>query len=461
MPTIDRTTCAAVESFVIDWMDDNGIPGASLALVKGDELVYADGFGARDVSENLPSTSDTLYGIGSITKSFTALAIQQLAEDGELELTDPISEYVDRYTDAPGDPISIHQLLTHTSGLPSDGSAAVLIARLMGAGEVASPITSDSDFSRHLWGALEERLTDEDEHFFYYNSGYTVLGEVVESITGKSYEKYVQEQILEPLGMTRSTFDSDSFEKQEDRMTPYFHGEGGLETGSFPFDETIYAPGGLLSSVTEMSNYLRMNMNGGEFEGNHLLSSENLAELHEPASTRLQYLNGETQRYGCGWMISDLVGDRLIGHGGSIGVCTAYLGFLEEAAVGVVLQCSTSPKVHPMNVGPAILAIVQGEDPTNAVPQFGLDTKLDAVTGDYESYRGITTATVDRVSGGLTVEYGSGRATQKLLVLPESTDPTDFEFYTVTPDGSRTPVRFEQTTDSMEMFVDRWRLHRA
>ncbi|KTG07707.1 hypothetical protein AUR64_02375 [Haloprofundus marisrubri] len=460
MPTLDASTRSAIESFVIDWMDDNGIPGASLALVDGDELVYADGFGARDVSENIPSTSDTLYGIGSITKSFTALAIQQLVEDGELELTDPVTEYVDRYADAPGNPVLIHQLLTHTSGLPSDGSAAVLIARLMGAGEVASPITSDNDFSRHLNGALNDRLVDDEEHFFYYNSGYTVLGEIVESITGKSYEEYVHEQILEPLGMTRSTFDADGFESQSDRMTPYFRGGDGLQSGRFPFDETIYAPGGLLSSVTEMSNYLRMNMNGGEFKGNHLLSSERLAELHEPASTRLEYLDGPTQQYGCGWMISDLVGDRLVGHGGSIGVCTAYMGFLKEANVGVVLLCSTSPETHPMNVGPAVLGLTQGEDPKDAVPQFGLDAKLDAVTGEYASYREITTATVERVSGGLTVSYGSGRATQKLLALPENTDPDDFDFYTVTPDGSRTPIRFEETDDGMELFVDRWRLYR-
>lgn len=457
--TLDQPTRNAVESFVTDWMNDDGVPCASLALVDGDDVVYADGFGARNVADNRPATSETLYGIGSITKSFTALAVQQLASDDRLSVRDPVGEYVDRYADVAGDPVTVRELLTHSSGFPSDGSAVTLITQLMGTEAAGAPVAGESDFDRVLAGAAGERVTDEDR-FFYYNSGYTVLGEIVEAVSGQSYESYVEDHILDPLNMSRSTFDREAFEAAEDRMTPYYRDDDGLHEGAFPFDETVYAPGGLLSSVDELANYLRTNMSGGEFDGTRIVDEAALAEMHDPVSTRRVSLDGDEQRYGYGWMVSGLLEDRLVGHGGSIGVSNAYVGFLEEANIGVALCCATSPDTHPMTVGPAVLALLAGEDPAETVTHYGLDEKLEAVAGDYESYRGVHEASVERLAGGLRIERGTKLGTEELVAFPETGDPDDLRFYAVTGDGSRLSVEFERTPDGMELYLERWRLHR-
>lgn len=447
-----------IESFVVDWLAENDVPGASVAIVDGDDLAYAEGFGSRDLESNAPATADTLYGIGSCTKSFTALAIVQLHQAGKLDLDDPVSDYVPHLADVEGEPITVHDLLTHTSGMPSDGSGVVLIGRLIGADPMAVPLGGEEDFRRYVEGSASERATDR-EHFFYYNSGYTLLGRVVEAVDGRDFATYVAEEILAPLGMDRATFDHEAFAADEDAMTPYLQDEDGPSPAEFPFDEIKFPAGGLVASVTELANYLRMNVAGGSFDGTDLLDRDLLAEMHDRHATRQVALDGTTQDYGYGWMVSDFLGDTLVGHGGSIAIATAYVGFLEEAGLGVAVACNTSPATHPMAVGPALLAILQGEEPT-AVDQFALREKLEAVEGTYESYRGITTAEVERDGGALSISVGSDLETREVTAFPENLDPADHSFYFVAESGARIPVEFDLDGDGADLFFQRWRLHR-
>lgn len=119
-------TIRDIEALVTDWLHDEGVPGVSLAVVDEDGELYAEGFGARDIASNAPATPDTLYGMGSISKSVTALAVIQLAKAGALSVEDPVNEYVDHYEPAPGDPITIVELLTHTSGMPATALGTTL-----------------------------------------------------------------------------------------------------------------------------------------------------------------------------------------------------------------------------------------------------------------------------------------------------------------------------------------------
>lgn len=459
MPTRERfsdSTRERVEAFVDDCMIDDDLPGMSVALVSEEDVLYADGFGARDLSENAPMTPDTLYGVGSCTKSFTALAVMQLAEDGALDIADPVSDYVSTYDDAPGAPITLRDLLCHGSGMPSDAMAAALISRYVTDEPTATPLSDSDDFARHVERSLDARVVERDEPFFYYNSGYTVLGEVIEAASGKPYRTYVREEILAPLGMSRSTFDEEAVEADEDAMTGYYEDDGELTEGAFPHDRLIDAPGGLLSSVRELANYLRMQLNGGTFDDARLATEESVAAMHAPATTRETRLDGTTQEYGYGWMSQDFLDDRLVGHGGSISVSTGYVGFLAEAGLGVAVGCNTSSSVHPMYVGPAILAIASGDDPT-AVPFFALREKTEAVAGTYESHRGLVEATVERNGATLTLSM----ADQQYGLHPTSTDADDLTFETVTPSGGSASVEFEESGDGLDLFFERWRLRRT
>lgn len=450
--TLDR-----VETFIDDRLVDGDVPGMSLAIVTGDGHRYSKGFGARDLSENAPMTPDTLYGIGSCTKSFTALGVIRLAERGALDVSDPVSEYLPVYEDAPGEPITVHDLLCHGSGMPSDATAVALITRYVTGNSATTPLSSTDDFERHVESSVDMRVVDEDDPFYYYNSGYTVLGEVIEAVSGTEYPTYVRENVLDPLGMDRSTFDGETYEATDDAMTGYHREDDGLTEAGFPHDEVIDAPGGLLSSVDEMGRYLRMQMNGGTLDGERLVGEDAVSTMHEPYTTRETRLDGTDIEYGYGWMLREFLDDRLVEHGGTVTVSTGYAGFLEEAGVGVVIGANATPEVHPMYVGPAVLAILSGEPP-ETVPFFALREKIDRVAGVYESHRGVVKAEVEPAGGTATLSM----LDREFSLHPTSTDPDDLTFRTVTAAGAHAPVEFKPIGEGgVDLRFQRWRLQRT
>ncbi|MFC6941969.1 serine hydrolase [Salinirubellus sp. GCM10025818] len=457
---VDGRRVSAAERFVSEWVGEHRIPGATLAVFDADHAA-GFAFGARDLRENTPATPDTLIGIGSCTKSFTGVAILQLAEAGDLAVTDDVSAYVPHLRDASGPPVTIRELLTHSSGMPSDGMATALIGRAMDVDDTEVPLSSDEDFARHVGGSVDERVLGLDDPFFYYNSGFTLLGEVVEAVSGRAYAEYVREEIQEPLGMERSTFRRERFESDGDTMTPYYRREGSIEEGRFPFDRPIHAPGGLLSSVMELSRYGRMQLNDGSFRGERILPADRIEESRTPVSTRERLLGGTEQRYAYGWMVREFLGDTLVGHGGGIGVYNAYLGYLKNRGLGVALLCTTGPRTHPMHAGPAVLALLADEDPIEAVPHYALEERLPVLTGTYESYRGVQSLEVTRLGGGLrVVDEDDGLGGMELALVPEDLGAGVSTFRTVDAGGNDVTVRFEVGDDSVDMYLQRWRLHR-
>ncbi|HVP93019.1 MAG TPA: serine hydrolase domain-containing protein, partial [Acidobacteriota bacterium] len=201
-----------LERFVTESMQQDHVPGLSLAIVEDDHVVYARGFGARRLKDNAPATPDTLYGVGSCTKSFTALAIMQLAEQGKLTVKDPVRKHLPEFKVGKEEtPITIHNLLTHSSGIPDLGAADVEISRLMGLSEKWVPFSSFEDLLLHVNDAKEEVAAEPGNRFFYLNEGYELLGIIIERVSGMRYESYVREKILEPLNMNRSTFLKEEF----------------------------------------------------------------------------------------------------------------------------------------------------------------------------------------------------------------------------------------------------------
>lgn len=457
MASVSADTRRDIESFVVDWLSDHRIPGAALSIVEDDAVIFSEGFGARSLEDNAAVTEHTLFGIGSCTKSFTAIAIMQLVESGDLALEDPVDNYLPHLADVPGDPITLEELLTHTSGMPSDVSAGPLITRPLGLGHIEVPLSSKADFRRFVQGTVDRRVTDR-ETFFYYNSGYTMLGLIVEAVTDTSFAEYVTDHITQPAGMDRTTFHRDSFEGDTDRMTPYVKQEGQSTEAGFPFDSLIHAPGGLVSSADEMATYLRLYLNEGIVNGHRILESDSLEAMTTPVGTFGSYLDGREIGYGFGLMVEDFLSDRLIGHGGSIAVSNAWFGYLEDAGIGVALVCTTGAEAHPMVVGPAVLAIMDGRDPTDIVPHYRLVGALSRVEGTYENYRSIGTANVERVDGALKIEFESGLGGQELLAVPTAVDDRLVQCTAVSALGIEHQVRFDLDDSSIDMFFERSRL---
>ncbi|MEF8858003.1 MAG: serine hydrolase domain-containing protein [Halolamina sp.] len=179
MSNLSADRVRKLDSLVHNWLPEADIPGASVVVFDTDGELYAEGFGARDLESNAPATPETLYGVGSITK-----------------------------------PITIAELLSHTSGMPTT-SAGLLSQAVEG---YPAGVADEADRERLVREATELRVTDR-ERFFYYNTGYDVLGRVIESVDGRTYAEYIQEELMAPLGMHRATFHRESFESDDDQLT--------------------------------------------------------------------------------------------------------------------------------------------------------------------------------------------------------------------------------------------------
>lgn len=444
---IDPEVQAKIEDFISEWMSENKVPGMSIAIVKGDEKVYSKGFGAKDLKKNLPATSDTLYGMASVTKSFTGVGILKLVEKDELNLDDPITDYVPIEWD---NDVTIHDLLTHSSGMPSLGVSEALIDRLLGEEERGLALSDLDDFYVHLNSAKKEIAADPGEEFFYFNSGYALLGQIIEEVTGMSYPEYIEKEVFEPLDMDRSRFDYD--EEEGDIMTPYFMGEEGPEETPYPLREIGHPGGGLLSSANELSNYLIMNMNDGEFKGDQIIDKELLEKAHQP------HIERETGDYGYGWAVKDFEGETFIGHSGSIAVSGGFIGFAGD--IGVAVASNTIPGSSFEEVAKWIIKELEGED-GDELPYFSRKEKMDKLTGTYESYRGIKEMEIEKESGLLKLTVKERLESETIILIPETKMMDDYRFYYLDGNGEKNEVRFDVKEDGdIDLFLGRWRLHK-
>jgi CubicO group peptidase (beta-lactamase class C family) len=449
---LDPDTSDAVESFVAEWITDEQVPGAGVALVDGDDVVYADGFGARDLESNAPATPETMFGVASVTKSFVAASVLQLVDGGHLSLDDPVTEHVSFFGGL-DDPPTVHELLSHTSGMPSDGASVALISRFVGGDAATAPLSSAADVERNVRDSLGERA--DGDRFFYYNTGYTALGKLIKAIDSRPFQNYVEDEVLGPLGMDRSTVGADPADF-EDAMTPYRLEDGELEQTDFPV-KGVGAAGGLLSTVSDLATYLQFAMHGDEA----VLPDELLERAQEAHATRHERVDGAANQYGYGWMRQPLLGDELVEHSGALAVSTAYVGFLEDAELGVAVLANASPDVHPSFVGRALLALASGEDPAETVPFYALREKCQRVAGRYESYRSAMTAEIEATGGTLSATFETALGEESVTAFPASLDPTDHEFYAVDAGANRLPLTFEEAESGLDCYYQRWRLHEA
>ena len=440
-----------LDSLLSGWLRDDGIPGASLAVVRDGDRVHATGVGSRRLATNDPATPRTLYGVGSVTKSVTALAVMQLHERGDLDVADPIADHVPFEL---GDDVTVHHLLTHSSGLPSLGVSEVLLARRAGLGEAGVPMGDRDDFHAHVRGAIGEVAAPPGERFFYCNTGYMLCGEVVEAIDGRPYHRYVEEEILSPLGMDRSTFLEAEFEAADDRMTPYrLDGAEPVET-PLPVRDLSHPNGGLVAPVTDLANYVSFHAGDGTIDGTTLVSPESLDRMHEG------HVDTPEGPYGYGWRRRS-VGDRtLVGHAGSIGVASAYVGFTADREWGIALAANASPSYSLAPVGEGVLAVLDGEDPA-VLPFFARRRRLERVCGRYESYRGVRTATVTERGGVLELAFDDPFGGEPVALVPTDGRIEGYRFEAHAATGTRTPVEFEVGDDGIDLYYDRLRLHRV
>jgi len=309
-----------LDAYLQERLAEGAIPGFSVVVVEGDRIVYEKGFGVEKIGSSKPMTAQTSTAIGSLTKSFTAMAVLQLVERGLVDLDAPVVRYLPEFRTANksrSDQITVRMLLNNTSGLQA------AIARQVEPSTVA--------MERLLQALQSTYLTRvPGKTYEYSNTGFAVAGLLVSRVSGLSYEDYLQKHIFEPLQMQRSTTNPERFSELDVLYGHYLGLEQGIPAKPAPFPTEMMAAGSLLrSSAHDLGHYLIALLNDGQFEGRQLLSPKSVELLWQPnvdfpGLPKADGGHGQDYQYGLGWMLSQIDGRAVIHHGGSRGTMSSF-----------------------------------------------------------------------------------------------------------------------------------------
>lgn len=444
----------AVEQFLFEYASEFGVPGAAAVVVTPEGEAVSTAVGSRYLAENDPATPDTLYAVGSVTKSLTATAVMQLVEAGHLALDASPAAYTPAAFDGVDD-ITLHDLLCHGSGLPSLAVSEALIAQQTGYADPPNPIGDRDDFYRYLNGAGGE-LVDGDR-FLYSNSGYMLLADAVASVTDRPFHEVIRTEVLDPLGMERSTMLEADFVADDDTMTPYRRDDetDAWESTTMPVRALSRGPGGLFTSVRELGAYLRMYLNDG-------LAADGTRVLEPASIERMRGAHTATPAgpYGYGWRMVEVGGHELVGHGGSVGVSTAYAGWSDDLELGVAVACNASPGHGLRVLGEGVVLAAIGEQPFDDQPTLSQHRRRERLVGQYEGYRGSRTARVETAAGVLQLTLEDPLPLAPTSLVFDAETEHGYSYHIPTAEG-KTPVEFRMIESGVELLYDRWRLYRT
>src|SRR5215217_4982583 len=322
----DGPDLAAVDRYVRSEMDAQRIPGLALGIVHGDRIVHMQGFGQADRSGR-QMTPETPFLIGSVTKSFTALAIMQLSEAGQVQLDAPVQRYLPWWRVADPDAstrVTVRHLLYQVSGL----------SKATGNAYATSRDTQDSALEDRVRALRDAELTQPvGATWQYSNANYWTLGMIVQAVSGQSYESYIQQHILDPLQM-RNSYTSRVEAEQHGLPTEHHYWYGFPVAAELPFDRGGLGAGGLSSSTLDMARYLSLYLNDGRSGATALVSPAGAAELQRPGVPT----GADGVSYAMGWEVSQLHGITKISHDGSDFGSHANLIIVPDRQWGVVVM---------------------------------------------------------------------------------------------------------------------------
>jgi CubicO group peptidase (beta-lactamase class C family) len=312
---------------------DLHVPGAVIAIVRGEDVIFARGFGVADVEMKTPVTPETRFFIGSTTKAFTATLVGMLVDEGRMQWDDPVEKYLPEFklkvqsTD-PNDRATLRDVLSHRTGFTR-----------MGLLEISTGMSSDEILRR---ASSAEPIAPFRQRFLYNNEHFLAAGAAAGVAAGTSWHALVKARILDPLGMTATRTSVRDAWNDPRTARGYTWDEAGQRVRPLTFETMGFnidgiAPAGAIgSTATDMTKWLRFLLRQGVQDGKALISPAALSTIW----TR-QIPMGGTAGYGMGWIVRDWQGQRLIAHDGAIGGFSAHVGLLPDSKIGFVVLTNT------------------------------------------------------------------------------------------------------------------------
>lgn len=318
------------------------IPGVAIVVIKDDKPVFLRAYGVADKESGTRTDTDTLYYIASSTKSFMALAAALLDREGKIRLDDPITKYTTGLTLKASipDKVTVRNLLTHTSGLRN----GPMVFRMAYSGE-----SDERDMMRIFADAT---TYDEARYgkYAYDNLGYNIYGLLVQRTLHKKWQDVLQEKIFGPLkmGHTTSYVSRARAAKLSLAGSYLFSPDTGTVIPSpiAKFDNNMQSAGGIMTSISDLSRWLRLNMNDGRLDGKQVIPADIMTSVHMAytPTTREEgpFKGNGTGEYGLGWQIGTYAGEKVVYHPGGFPGWTCHISYMPDKKIGVAVLVNES-----------------------------------------------------------------------------------------------------------------------
>lgn len=322
-----------LDAYVEKAMQDHDVPGLAIAVVRNDSLIYAKGFGVRRLGSPERVNENTLFAIGSASKSFTAAALAMLVDEGKVKWEDPATKYLpgfQMYDPYVTRELTVRDLLSHRSGLARGD------LMWYGSSYSRQEILDRVRYLKPSWSFRAQ--------FGYQNLMYLAAGEVAARVSGMSWDDFIERRIFQPLGMTASSTSIRKLAGQENVAQPHTRIEDTVRVVPYRNIDNIAPAGSINSSVVDMAKYARFQLNQGKWNGKALITGGSHAEMWTPHTViplvgfwKAVAPGAHLSAYGLGWFLQDYRGRFVVQHGGNIDGMSANVALLPEEKTGVVV----------------------------------------------------------------------------------------------------------------------------
>lgn len=353
-----------LESVLKKIMSSWGIPGLGVGIVENGEIVYARGFGVQSLETGVPVTANSIFCIASVSKCFVARAIIQLAEGGKLQLDVPLVEFLPdfRLDDERFDQTTLRQMLSHTSGMPDmdESEYDEMVAR---------PECDEGALERYVCALVDRKMiASPGERFAYskiaYNIAYNVLGYLIARTSRQGFEDYMIEHILRPAGMSESTFFFPDVPRER-LAVPHLRAPTMIVNPVYPYHRADAPASFLHSTMIDMCHWAITCVNGGTFDGQHILSLVSYDLMWTPvAEWGFPPLYEHT---GLGWTLGHFNGVKTVSHGGGGFGWTDFLVMLPEKNCGAIILCNEQSSARGRTIRAVLHCMLDKEPFINTV----------------------------------------------------------------------------------------------
>ncbi|MDT8309320.1 MAG: serine hydrolase, partial [Bacteroidales bacterium] len=328
---------------VADW----DVPGMAIAIVDNDSIIFSAGYGVTNIYQKQKVDANTMFAVASITKTFTATAIMMLEEEGALQIDDRVTDhlpYFELYDPFVTHQMKVRDLLCHRTGLATFSGDLLWYGTIYSTEEVIKR-------ARYLQPKYGFR-----EKFGYSNIMFMAAGEVIESVSGMKWSDYMQKHYFEPLGMQRTITSTDDITYYKNVADP--HTTENEETIPIPWLnwDNMAPAGAIISSVNDVAQWIRLQLNQGVFQGDTIFSSNTSLEMWKPhtilevtkGSARL-FPSTQFKAYGLGWSVFNYHGAKIVGHNGGYDGMISQMILIPEKNIGfVILTNKNSSLYYPL-----------------------------------------------------------------------------------------------------------------